>query len=213
MKKITEYKHIIWDWNGTLLDDVSICVDVTNQLLEERNKKTMTIDYYKEIFDFPVSEYYERAGFSFSEEPFEIVGTLFIKEYERNLVKCKLQKDAIDILETIYNKNIPQSILSAASQSMLVDAVRFYNIEKYFVKLIGLDDHFAHGKVENGKRWIKEIGINKKDVLLIGDTTHDYLVSKELDIDCVLVSHGHHKEDKLLQVHDNVVKSLRELIV
>ena len=53
------YTHIIWDWNGTLLDDAWLCVDVMNGMLRERRLPTRTLDQYKEVFDFPVRNYYE----------------------------------------------------------------------------------------------------------------------------------------------------------
>ena len=64
-------KAIIWDWNGTLLDDVELCINSMNLLLKERNLQALTIDRYREIFTFPVKEYYQKAGFNFKTENFE----------------------------------------------------------------------------------------------------------------------------------------------
>ena len=46
-----KYKHIIWDWNGTLLNDLSLCVTILNQSLSKRNIPAITIQAYKEKFD------------------------------------------------------------------------------------------------------------------------------------------------------------------
>lgn len=46
-------KHIIWDWNGTLFDDVDICVDNINWLLKKYNLPEITKEKYREIFTFP----------------------------------------------------------------------------------------------------------------------------------------------------------------
>ena len=40
------YKHIIWDWNGTLLDDRWLCIEAINQTLTKRNMNTITDDEY-----------------------------------------------------------------------------------------------------------------------------------------------------------------------
>ena len=32
------YRHVIWDWNGTLLDDAWLCVEVLNGLLARRRR-------------------------------------------------------------------------------------------------------------------------------------------------------------------------------
>ena len=75
---LKKYTHIIWDWNGTLLDDAWLCVDVMNGMLEERGMKLKTVDEYRELFDFPVRDYYEKLGFNFKDEPFDKVGMEFI---------------------------------------------------------------------------------------------------------------------------------------
>ena len=58
-----QYKHILWDWNGTLLDDSWLCVEVLNGLLKESGKPTITHETYKEHFNFPVIHFYEFLGF------------------------------------------------------------------------------------------------------------------------------------------------------
>ena len=91
MKK--KYTHILWDWNGTLLDDMWLCVDVINVLLKKYNKPVLSLIDYQKHFDFPVKDYYERIGFDFKQTPFEIVGTEFINGYYKRWQECKLHKD------------------------------------------------------------------------------------------------------------------------
>ena len=59
---------IIWNWNGTLLDDISICINAINQLLSERNLNLLTIEKYREVFTFPVIDYYKAVAFDFEKE-------------------------------------------------------------------------------------------------------------------------------------------------
>jgi phosphoglycolate phosphatase len=62
---------IIWDWNGTLLDDTELSVQTMNQMLQKRNLQQLTHASYKEVFSFPVKDYYRKIGFNFTSEPFE----------------------------------------------------------------------------------------------------------------------------------------------
>ena len=67
-----KYKYIIWDWNGTLFDDVKISVDTMNIMLEKTGyKNRINSELYKNIFTFPVSDYYQKAGFDLSKYRFE----------------------------------------------------------------------------------------------------------------------------------------------
>ena len=93
-----KYKHIIWDWNGTLLDDRWLCVAAINQTLSLRNMDIIDEEQYKEIFCFPVIEYYIKLGFDFNDEPFSIVGTEFIDFYNKNFRKARLHSNALQVL-------------------------------------------------------------------------------------------------------------------
>ena len=78
MNNLVQYKHIIWDWNGTLLNDGWLFVEVMNIVLKRRKMKPITLDSYREIFRFPVKDYYMKLGFDFEKESFESSGLEFI---------------------------------------------------------------------------------------------------------------------------------------
>ena len=68
---IQNYQHIIWDWNGTLLDDLSRRVDIVNSMLTQRRLSPLTLDCYRDVFTFPVWDYYQTIGFDLAREPFD----------------------------------------------------------------------------------------------------------------------------------------------
>ena len=80
------YKHIIWDWNGTLLDDRWLCIEAINKTLSKRNMNTVTDNEYVELFCFPVKDYYKKLGFDFIREPFSSLGTDFVDYYNTLVV-------------------------------------------------------------------------------------------------------------------------------
>ena len=208
----THYKHIIWDWNGTLLDDAWLCVDIMNSMLQERSLGTLDIDRYQRLFDFPVIDYYRRLGFDFSKESFEKSGTEFIKRYEMRQNELVLNEGVKDTLEKINLLGLSQSILSASSDVILQELTTRLGLRHYFVKVIGLDDHYAFGKIEKGKAWMKELKKNPDEVLLIGDTSHDFEVSKELNIDCILIPSGHYSKEKLLDLDVPLISSISQVL-
>ena len=78
----TQVRHVIWDWNGTLLDDAWLCREIMNGQLRKRGLPTLRAERYEAIFDFPVEGYYRKVGFDWKKESFEEAGTEFIVEYE-----------------------------------------------------------------------------------------------------------------------------------
>ena len=105
------YDHIIWDWNGTLFNDVELCADIMNMLLTQESLPNISIQKYKEIFTFPVIEYYKIAGHTFEEKSFEILGKQFMSEYELRKGKYNLFPGVIELLSSLQEKNIQMHLL------------------------------------------------------------------------------------------------------
>jgi len=212
IERISNYRHIIWDWNGTLIDDVWLVVEIMNKMLKKRNLPGIDSKKYREIFDFPVTRYYLKLGFNFSLEPFEELTVEFISEYYARFNECKLFDKVEEVLKEISDRGIGQSILSASKEDVLTEKIRHYGIDKYFCRILGLDNHYAESKVDRGKKWIAELNLNPQNVLLIGDTTHDYIVSKHIGSDCLLIANGHYNYERLTKSGVDVVSSLKEII-
>ncbi len=212
IERISNYRHIIWDWNGTLIDDVWLVVEIMNKMLKKRNLPGIDSKKYKEIFDFPVTKYYLKLGYDFSKESFEELTVEFISEYYARFNECKLFDKVEEVLKEINDRGIGQSILSASKEDVLTEKIRYYGIDKYFCRILGLDNHYAESKVDRGKKWIAELNLNPQDVLLIGDTTHDYIVSKHIGSDCLLIANGHYNYERLTKSGVDVVSSLKEII-
>ena len=211
MLKPFQYKHIIWDWNGTLLDDGWLFVDVMNTILKRRKMNTITLEKYRDIFEFPVKNYYIKLGFDLEKEPFEESGMEFIRGYESRRYEAQLYPQVILLLSELQTIGISHSILSAQHQTLLDDLTQYYNIHDYFIKIIGLDNHYAHSKVENGIRWVNRLKLNPQEILLIGDTDHDFEVAETIGINCLLLSHGHHSPARLQKTGAAVFQGLNDV--
>jgi len=206
------YKHIIWDWNGTLLDDRWLCVEGINQALIKRDLSPISEDRYRKIFTFPVKEYYKKLGFDFDNEPFEVAGDEFVDYYGKNFHKAKLQKGSRTLLSEIQSKSISQSILSAAMESYLKSWVYAHKLEIYFSEIVGIDNQYADGKIQEGIKLINKLPFKSEDIAMIGDTNHDSDVAEELNINCILINHGHVDSKRLKKTGRTVVSNLMDII-
>lgn len=205
-------QFIIWDWNGTLLDDVDYCVACMNIVLKKHAIKPINQSIYKSTFTFPVKDYYSSIGFDFNKIDFEIPAMQFITEYYSGVGRVQLHNNVKETL--LYFKTIgkTQFCLSAMEHSNLLKQLDEKDLEVYFDKVSGIDDHYAHSKIDKGESLISSFGKNNKnDFVLIGDTIHDYEVANHLGIDCILIDHGHQNPDRLLAVTNNVISDLNEL--
>ena len=205
-------KTIIWDWNGTLLNDTSICINAINKLLVERNKETIDTSIYREIFTFPVRDYYIKAGFNFDEEPFEKPALEFIDLYDEMISEATLFNDAKDTLEAIKSRGYRQVILSAMQQEFLLATVAKQGIKHFFSTISGIDNHYAEGKLANARRLIASLDGHAGGLLVEERTIHDHEVGSELDIDVILVARGHQSERRLRETGRKVVQNFTEVL-
>ena len=192
-----KYKHIIWDWNGTLIDDAWLCVEILNNILEKRGLNAITINDYREHFTFPVRDYYIKLGFDFSVEPFEVCGMEFIHDFKNRKFEASLYTQMESILDKLTKIGISHSILSAQNQTLLDETVAHYQLQNKFEGVNGLNDHYAHSKVNIGIFWIETLNYDHKEVIMIGDTVHDYEVAQAMGTDCILIASGHNSRERL----------------
>ena len=136
-----KYTHIIWDWNGTLLDDTNWCLTVINTLLMDRNLPPIKdIAAYRDIFGFPVIDYYRRAGFDFEKEPFETPAKEFIRRYHSDDSLFKLFDGAPEVLAAANKMGLRQAILSASELNNLRSQICLFDIEQYLDDVMGISN-------------------------------------------------------------------------
>ncbi len=204
-------RNIIWDWNGTLLNDLGVCVDSINLLLGRRNIPVLEVERYLDIFTFPVKDYYTKAGFDFSGEAFETVAVEFMDHYLGLVRKAGLHSRAKSTLSWFRDSGREQIILSAMEHNELVKLVNEHGIIEFFSHIFGIDDHLAHGKLSLASSAIKKTGYKPEETCLIGDTLHDAEVASALGINCLLVADGHQSEIRLKTSGYPVIRSLSEV--
>ena len=211
MIDLQQKEIIIWDWNGTLLNDAQFCVDCMNVVLLAHEIKSIDLNLYRKHFTFPVKDYYEAIGFDFDVVDFKIPAMEFINEYYSNISRANLHVDAVKTLSSLKKKGKLQYVLSAMEHGELIKSLTSKGIIDFFKDIQGIEDHYAHSKVEMGKKLMKKLNCELSKILMIGDTIHDFEVVNQLGIDCILVSNGHQSVERLKSVTDNIVDHLGQL--
>lgn len=208
-----KYTYCIWDFNGTIFDDIGASIKAVNVLLGERGLPTLdSKEQYHKVFDFPIIDYYRRIGFDFDVEPYEVIAPLWVALYLENSNESGLFEDVIPALDFFDRHGVKQSVLSASELTMLSGQLRELGIYGRFEQIMGIDNIYAESKLSLAMAW-KESHPDER-VMFIGDTTHDYETAKLLGADCYLISAGHQPEYKLRDVGEDarIFPSLAALI-
>lgn len=204
-------KHVIWDWNGTLLDDAAACVESINALLARRGMRRITPQEYGDVFDFPVKDYYVKLGFDFGREDWDGLAREFHEVYATASRHAALRAGAEAFLKDLESRGIALSILSACETGMLRRMMSERGVLGFFGQVCGLGDHYAHSKRDVGRELLGRSAHHRDACLLIGDTTHDCDVARDLGIACLLMTGGHQSEGKLRRCGCPVVHTFPEI--
>ena len=204
-------KNIIWDWNGTIVDDAWVFVSVMNGLLNQQGLPQTSLKHYRKNFCFPIQEYWRGLGFDFTEDVFNELNANFIIQYEKKMFLPSIHKGLLRLFTAINKEKRQQFVLSASENSLLKKSIKHYNLQGVFKGVFGVDNLNAVGKESVGKELFSQYQLKPSETLLIGDTEYDYRVAKHLGCSVILVSHGHISHRRLLKVGVPVVSSVQEI--
>ncbi len=207
-----QMRHILWDWNGTLIDDAWLCVEILNAMLGRRGMAPVDAAAYQTAFTFPVVELYRNVGFDFAQESFERVAAEFIAAYDARVQECRLQPAARGVLEALAGRGVRQSILSAYEQSRLEGMVAHLGLARYFAHLVGQRDYYSAGKVAEGRRLLAALDCPPAEIVLIGDSLHDAEVAEAMGVRCLLIPSGHYTRQRLLASGAAVLDALPDVL-
>ena len=204
-------KYIVWDWNGTLFDDIDVCMKSLNELLERYHLPLVDKTSYRNVFRFPVKDYYRDVGFDFDRTSFDILANQYMKRYIPLSMNCSLFQDVQETLAHFKQFGLKQYIISASRMDHLQSQLAQYDILPYFEDILGLDNICAYSKVDVAVNWIQNQHIHTDEVLFIGDSVHDSEVAKACGCECILISRGHQSREKLEKTGCIVKDSISQL--
>lgn len=212
MKFSRNYDLVIWDWNGTLLDDTDLCYTIANEMRGERGMSLMQgIEEYRAYFTFPVVDYYRRMGYTFETEPFENISRQFVALYAERFPDCALQACAREALAAVLEAGSRQVLLSATGQEKLDEQVAYFGLNGYFERVIGGSNNLANGKADYAREFLRESGVSPARTLFVGDTDHDFEIASSIGCGCALITAGHQTKEHLASLGATLVGSLCEV--
>ena len=212
---MNERKVIIWDYNGTIVDDIDLCVDIENYMLAERNmNRQFTAEDYRRNFCFPVIDYYYKIGYTFEDETYADISEEFNRMYSERFHECRLCEGFEEKIREAKDRGYENVIISACMHDDLIRQCEQLGISAYFEEMFGMDNNLAESKTQMAAEWMENADIRPDNCLYIGDTLHDLETAHALGIGrCVLVSTGHQSYERLKEAHENTVHSLKEVVL
>lgn len=203
---------MIWDFNGTILDDVRLGIDCVNHMLEKRGLPVLPDrDAYRRVFGFPIEAYYRRVGFDFEKEDYHtVLAPEWVRLYMAGEGTCPLVDGVMETMAAVRAMGLGQVVLSASKLSQLEEQLARLGLRDGFEEVCGLDNIHAHSKTGLAVDW-KERHPTAVP-LFIGDTEHDADAAEAIGADCILFSGGHQSAERLAARGKPIIAAIPELL-
>ena len=199
---------VIWDFNGTLIDDLQACLDALNAILRAHRLPPLSREDYRRRFDFPVASFYHSLGMA-PATPFdwEALAESFHLRYlfSKHL---RLQPGARECVSAFREGCLRQGVLSALEQGLLEMQLQQFGLAEGMDFVLGSSNYEGASKAKAAERLAL-----RGPVVLIGDTLHDAEVARAQGWQCLLCAAGHQTPERLARAGYPVVESLHEVTV
>jgi phosphoglycolate phosphatase len=202
--------RVIWDFNGTILDDLKISIESADELLSRYGLPIIgDVDKYYSVFGFPIIGYYQRVGFDFSKYDFSVLANEWVDIYLSKMPQATLRCGIIETVDKLNSLGIKQTILSMTEENMLRGQIESFGITEKFDEIYGLNDIYATSKLELARYW-RSMHEGER-VIYVGDTEHDAESAEIIGAKCLMITGGHQSYQTLKSLKKTVITASEDI--
>lgn len=174
------YKHIIWDFDGTLFDSYPTMAIAVKTVLEEEGIYE-SYDKIMSMMKISLTHLYDYIVESYYNSDILISKSIrHIKELEED--NMRPYPFVMDVCRRIYQSKRYNHLYTHRGQSA-IEYLKKYGLYEYFSGLITKESNFRRKPDPEALNFlIKEYNINKSEALMIGDRDIDILAAKNAGI-------------------------------
>lgn len=181
---------VIWDWNGTLLDDVEVARAAMNTVLRSRELPEIPDDgAYRRVFGFPIRAFYARLGVD--EAEFVVAADEYLARFAARVGTASLHPDARTTLAAVDALDVEQVLISATPEVTLERQLAPHALSHHFAQIHGITDVYAASKEDVVAAWLAASGHAPERVVMVGDTNHDEEIADALHVRFIRFRNGH----------------------
>lgn len=206
-----EYKVIIWDFNGTLIDDVNAALSSVNDMLDKRNLPEITFEQYASYVDTPIIKFYEHIFDDLYSMDFNEIALEFNTGYDKHLPEKAVMESAEEMLEYFNSKGKLQTVISATHIDKVTKRLGEFGLREYFDKILAHTNLIAEDKTHLAVKYFAEKQIQPEEAVVIGDCVADFKMAQAIGADCILTTKGHQSRVEFAETSAIIIDSLSEL--
>ncbi len=207
-----KYKNIIWDYNGTIIDDAQLAVDAENIVLDSYGLPKIDIDFYLRECEMPIVNFYRKIFPDFDSYDFSEIAKRFLHNYDKLFPAAGVFPEVKKMIKKLSRSGVRQGVISGFESSRLKSSLRGFGLDGYFEFMSGSDDIDCGDKSERAVAVCRKNGFLPGETLFIGDMYHDFETAQKVGADCVLIAKGHQGAEVLKKYGITVLNSADELL-
>lgn len=198
-------KNIVFDWNGVISNGLNATYWTTNEALEILGAKKISLDEFRREWEQPYMLFWNKY---LPDLTLEQENEAFAKVLP-NAPEQEVYSGVKEVLENFIKQKIKMAVLSGD----------FKHFVQKGLKKIGLEEDIfcdyacnVHDKLKDLKEIIEKNNFDSQETLIIGDTTHETEIGKELGLTTVAITWGFQLREKLKSAEpDYIVDNLKQL--
>lgn len=208
------YKTIIFDLDGTLINSFDDLFDAVSHTLEYYGYQKLSKSTIKSFVGNGLKMLLTRSLEQVGDEKknFDIKFQYFLNYYSNHsLEKTLPYPEIISLLEKIYKEKKLFIISNKADKQAKKICKSLF--KDYFIDIIGEKNNICKPNKVLVNDIIDKYNLNKKEILLVGDSEVDYMTATNSLVDCCLVSWGFRDRDFLTRIPSKyLIDSVDELL-
>lgn len=190
-------KNLIFDWSGTLADDLPCVLRTTNAMLEHFGQQAMTEREFRERFRLPFTEFYD-----------EVLPGVELEQLQKFYRHHFPEDGEVPILE--HAREMLAYGAATGRRLVLLSSAPLEHFEKQ-ARTLGVRDFFervACGVVDKREalvRLLKEMDMRPEETAFIGDMRHDIEAAHAAGVIGIAVATGYESVPVLMTVGPEVL--------
>lgn len=212
-------KLAVFDWNGTIFDDLPANVGASNACFGLFGLQPLSTDDYLATFTFPIIHFYVKNGVSADEylARMDEAGACFQTTYSRLSAACSIRPEAPALFDWLLDQGYRLIILSNYLKDRVAADLARFHIAHYFTEILANDAFSRHthtetNKIERMEAYLRVHGIAPEDAFIVGDSLEEIDVGRHLGMRYFSITGGSVGADRLKAVNPtHLIDNLAEI--
>lgn len=191
------FRNLIFDWSGTLVDDLGPVLEATNLVFESYGRDPLDRDAFRRHFRLPYSEFYQEFLPDVSLDELE---SRFRPAFHGSKAPVFVLPHAREKLEWCATHGIRCFVLSSMHREAFHQQLEEFGLEPFF--------EATYAGVVDKREMIHEIlathKLNPGETAFVGDMTHDIETARHGGISSIAVLTGYTHAEPLAAVRPDI---------